>query len=114
MAESLPIHMSDDEEEIIDNESDISELSNNDEETEYDSASEMSLDSDFNEDDDVFQAPLVVPQQQLIPYSSLVYVLIYFIVVVIKWDEVFVLLHYNQSLQTSSITAFVPWKDKPQ
>ncbi len=67
MAENLPFHMSDDKEKIIDNESDVSKLSNNEEETEYDSVSEMSLDSDLNEEDDKFQAPLVVPHQPLIP-----------------------------------------------
>ncbi len=39
----------------------------NEEEIEYYSASEMNLDSDFNEEDDEFQAPLIVPQQPLIP-----------------------------------------------
>ncbi len=58
--------MSDDEEQIIDNKLDVSELSHNEEEIEYDSASEMSFVSDFDEEDDEFQAPLVVPQQPLI------------------------------------------------
>ncbi len=58
--------MSDDEEEIIDNKSDVRELFDNEEEIEHDSASETSLDSDFNEDDK-FQVSLVVPQQPLIP-----------------------------------------------
>ncbi len=63
MAENLPIHMSnDDKEEIVDNESVVSKLSDKEEEIEYDSASEPSLDSNFNEDDK-FQAPLVVPLQ---------------------------------------------------
>ncbi len=66
MAENLPVHMSDNEE-IIDNESDVSELSDKEEKTEYDSASEMSSDFDFDEENDKFQAPLVVPQQPLIP-----------------------------------------------
>ncbi len=65
MAENLPIHMSD-EEEIVDNESEVSELSNNDEEIEYDPVSEKSLDPEFDEEDDELQAPLV-PQQPLIP-----------------------------------------------
>ncbi len=67
MAENLPVHMSDDEEEIVDNKSDLSELSNNEKEIQYESVSETSLDSDFDEEDDKFQAPLVVPQQPLIP-----------------------------------------------
>ncbi len=66
MAENLPIHTSDNEKEIIDSESDVSELSNN-EEVEYDSASETSL--DFDKEEDEFQAPLVVPQQPLIPFQ---------------------------------------------
>ncbi len=61
--------MSDDEKEIMDNESDVSELSDNKEETEYDLATEMSLDSDFDEEDDEFQA-LLVPQQPLIPFQQ--------------------------------------------
>ncbi len=40
-------------------------MSDNEEEIEYDSVSETSLDSD--EEDDKFQASLVVPQQPLIP-----------------------------------------------
>ncbi len=64
MAENLPIHMYDNEEKMIDNES--YELSDNEEEIEYDSTSVMSSDSDFNENDE-FQAPLVVLQQPLIP-----------------------------------------------
>ncbi len=67
MVENLPVHKSDDEEEIVDNKSDVSQLSNNAEEIEYDSVSEMSSDSNFDEEDDKFQAPLVVPQQSLIP-----------------------------------------------
>ncbi len=47
-----------------DNESNVGEYSNN-EEIEYDSSSKTSLDSNFDEDDE-FQAPLVVPQQPLI------------------------------------------------
>ncbi len=41
-------------------------MSNNEEEIEYDSASATSLDSNFNEKDGEFLAPLVVPQQPLI------------------------------------------------
>ncbi len=59
--------MSNNEEEIIDDESDVRELSDNKEEIEHDSASETNLDSDFDEEDDKFQAPLVVLQQPLIP-----------------------------------------------
>ncbi len=66
MAENLPVHMSNNEEEIIDNELDLSELFNNEEEIQYDSAWETRLDSDVDEVDDKFQAPLV-PQQRLIP-----------------------------------------------
>ncbi len=66
MAENLSVHMSDDEEENVDNKSDVSELSSNEEEIEYKSASKTSLNSDFDEEDDEFQAPLV-PQQPLIP-----------------------------------------------
>ncbi len=54
MAENLSIHMSDNEEENVDNKSDVNELSDNEEKIEYDSASEMSLDSDFDEEDDEF------------------------------------------------------------
>ncbi len=54
MAKNLPVHVSDDEEEI---------LSDNKEEIEYDSVSEMSLDFNFDEEDDEFQASLVVPQE---------------------------------------------------
>ncbi len=43
------------------------ELPVNEEEIEYNSASKTSLDSDFDEEDDEFQAPLVIPQQPLIP-----------------------------------------------
>ncbi len=67
MTKNLPIHMSAKEEEIIDNESHVSELSDNEEEIEYDSVSETSLDSDFDEEDDKFQTPHVVPQQPPIP-----------------------------------------------
>ncbi len=66
MAEKLPVHMSDDEE-IINNESDVSELSDNEEEIEYNSVSETSLDSNFDEEDGKFLALLVVLQQLLIP-----------------------------------------------
>ncbi len=62
MAENLPVHKSDDEDEIIDNDLKVSKFSDNEERIEYSSASEMSLDSDFDQDDDKFQAPLVVPQ----------------------------------------------------
>ncbi len=55
--------MSEDEEKIVDNKSDVSELSNNEEEIEYYSASETSLDYEFDEEYDEFQAPLVVPRQ---------------------------------------------------
>ncbi len=51
MTENLPVHMSDGKE-IIDNELYISELSHNKEKIEYDSVSEMSLDSDFDEEVD--------------------------------------------------------------
>ncbi len=54
MAGNLPIHMSDDEEEIVDNESYASELSDNEKEIEHDSVSEMRLDSNFHEEDDEF------------------------------------------------------------
>ncbi len=53
MAENLPIHMSDDEEEIVHIKSDVKELSDNEEEIGYDSTSETSLDSNFNVEDDV-------------------------------------------------------------
>ncbi len=66
MAENLPVHMSDDKEEIVNNESYVSELSDNEEKIEYDSASETSLDSDFDEEGDDFQTPFVVPQLPLI------------------------------------------------
>ncbi len=59
--------MSDNEEDIVDNESDVSELPDNEEEIDYDSVSETSLDSNFDEEDNEFKAPLVVPQQSLIP-----------------------------------------------
>ncbi len=59
--------MSDNKEEIGDNELDVSKLSNNAEEIEYDSKSETSLNSYFDEEDDEFQTPLVVPQEPLIP-----------------------------------------------
>ncbi len=49
------------------NKSDVSELSDKEEEIDYGAASEASLDSDFDEKDDEFQAPHVVPQQPLIP-----------------------------------------------
>ncbi len=73
MAENLPIHMSDDEKEVVDNKSDVSALSDNEEkieyekEIEYESVSETSLDCDFNEEDGKFQVPLIVLQQLLIP-----------------------------------------------
>ncbi len=47
MAENLPIHMSDDEEEIVDNKWDVNELSDNEEEIEYDTVSETNLDSNL-------------------------------------------------------------------
>ncbi len=65
MVENLPTHMSNDKREIVDNESNVSILSNNKEEIEYDPASKTSLDSNFDEEDGKFQAPLV-PQQLLI------------------------------------------------
>ncbi len=49
MAENLSIHMSDDVEEIVDNKLDVSNLSDNEEEIEYYSALETSLDFDFDE-----------------------------------------------------------------
>ncbi len=53
---------------IVNSESNVSDLYNNNEkESEYDLVSETSLDSDFDEEDDEFQEPLVVPQQPLIP-----------------------------------------------
>ncbi len=52
MAKNLSVYMFDDEEEIVDNKLDVSELSNNEEEIEYNSALETSLDSNFNEEDD--------------------------------------------------------------
>ncbi len=55
MVKILPVHMSNDDEETIDNKSKVSALSGNEEEIEYDSASETNLDSDFNEEDE-FQA----------------------------------------------------------
>ncbi len=60
VAENLPIHMSDNEVEIVDNELDV-KFSKNKEEIEYKSASETSLDTDFDEEDNKFQAPLIVP-----------------------------------------------------
>ncbi len=62
MVENLPVRMSDDEEEMVDIKSYVSKLSDHEGEIEYESASEMSLDYDFNEEDDKFQAPLVVLQ----------------------------------------------------
>ncbi len=62
--------MLDEEEQIVNNKSDVSKLFNNEEEIEeieYDAASKTSLNSDFDEEDDKFQTPLVVPQQPLIP-----------------------------------------------
>ncbi len=58
MPENLPVHVSDDKEEIIDNESDVSNSSNSEEEIE--------LDFDSDKEDDKFQASLIVPQQPLI------------------------------------------------
>ncbi len=72
MAENLTVHISDDEEEIVDNKSNVSEFSNNEEDTEYDSVTETSLDSDLHEEDNKFQAPLLIPSQQqprLLPHS---------------------------------------------
>ncbi len=67
MAENLPFHMFNNEEEIINNKSNVSELYNNEEKIEHVLASETSFDSDFDEEDDEFQVSLVVPQQPLIP-----------------------------------------------
>ncbi len=54
------MHISYNEEEIVvcDNESDVSKLTDN-EEVEYDSVLETSLDANFDEEDDKFQAPLI-------------------------------------------------------
>ncbi len=80
-------------------------MSDSEEATEYDPASETSL--DFNEEDGEFRAPHVLPQQLLIPsqqqprlpphlfYRSR-------------------LLHYQQAFQTSSVKALVPQNGKPQ
>ncbi len=66
MVENLPLHISTNEEEIVYNKLDLSKLSDNEAEIEYDSGSETSLDSNSDEDEE-FQAPLVVSQQPLIP-----------------------------------------------
>ncbi len=50
----------------------------------------------------------------ILPDSSLVFVLVYFIAVVIRWDGVFVLPHCRQSFQMLSVKTFVPRKGTPQ